>query len=357
MAALGCDARRFEPGGPRPDDHHALRPRGGPDRVLALAGRAGVRHAEDRQVLPEEVAAREASHAGADLIQPPLEALARHVGVGVERAAERDEIGIARLEHGLGHARVGDPPRDADGHRRARADAAAERGQARGPHLHRLDDPDRGLVDAGGDVEEVDTGPLEARHDLAHVVDREAARHVLVRAEAIEHRHLRADGLPDGGDDLEGEAQAPLEVAAVLVGAAVRVGGEELADQVAVGAVHLHHVEARGRRAARRFREPSDDRLDLLHGKLPGGVPGGEHGARDRRRRDGLPPRDRRRGLAPAEVQLRTHERPVAVAGLDEAPVAGDQPVVMDPSARRHGSRAGGDGSSRRGRRTWTRAG
>ena len=36
-------------------------------------------------------------------------------GLVRERAAERDEIGIARFQHGLGHARVADPARDADG--------------------------------------------------------------------------------------------------------------------------------------------------------------------------------------------------------------------------------------------------
>src|SRR3990172_8404774 len=79
------------------------------------------------------------------------------------------------------------------------------------------------------------------------------------------------------------------------------VGREELADQVAVGAVDLEHVEARGHRAARPLGEAADERPDLVHGERARHLAAGQHGARDRRGRDGLAPRHPRRGLAAGE--------------------------------------------------------
>jgi hypothetical protein len=56
---------------------------------------------------------------------------------------------------------------------------------------------------------------------------------------------LGADGLGDRGDDLHDEAGAVLRRAAVLIGAPVGRRGEELVEQVAVGAVDLHAVRSR----------------------------------------------------------------------------------------------------------------
>ena len=53
-----------------------------------------------------------------------------------------------------------------------------------------------------------------------------------------------ADRLADGGETFAGEAEAVLGAAAVCIGALVGVGVQELAEQVAVGAVELDAVEA-----------------------------------------------------------------------------------------------------------------
>ena len=66
----------------------------------------------------------------------------------------------------------------------------------------------------------------------------------------------------DGADDFEGEADAVVEAAAVLVGAVVREGREEFVEEIAVGGVDLDEVEAGGEGAMGGGGEVGDD---LVH--------------------------------------------------------------------------------------------
>src|SRR5690606_8501351 len=97
---------------------------------------------------------------------------------------------------------------------------------------------------AGGDVDDVAAVLLEELCDGDGLVGLHPARRPVDGGDAHGHGLVRG---PDGADrveDLEGEAQPVLERAAVLVGALVREGRDECAEEVAVGAVKLEPVEA-----------------------------------------------------------------------------------------------------------------
>ena len=66
---------------------------------------------------------------------------------------------------------------------------------------------------------------------------------LVVGGDADADRESGAGLLADGGQDLPQEPGAVLQASAVVVIAEVGGGGQELADQVAVGAVELHPVE------------------------------------------------------------------------------------------------------------------
>ncbi len=125
-------------------------------------------------------------------------------------------------------------------------------------------------------VQDVDEGEPERREALGdgrvgradvRVVLLEDALDVVLRREA-DADAVRADRLGDGRGDLDGEACAVLGGAAVLVGAGVRDGGEELVHEVPVRAVHLDAVEAGGDRVAGGTGEALDGLADLVGGEL-----------------------------------------------------------------------------------------
>ena len=76
---------------------------------------------------------------------------------------------------------------------------------------------------------------------------------------------VRADLGSDRAHDVEREAGAVLERAAIVVVAVVDARGEKLRDQVAVAPVHLDAVRARFAGAAGSPTEVADDLVDLLH--------------------------------------------------------------------------------------------
>ena len=76
---------------------------------------------------------------------------------------------------------------------------------------------------------------------------------------------VRADLGPDRAHDVEREASAVLERAAVVVVAVVDARGEKLRDQVAVAPVHLDPVRAGFAGAVGSPTEVADDLTDLLH--------------------------------------------------------------------------------------------
>ena len=138
----------------------------------------------------------------------------------------------------------------------------------------------------------------------------EAALRALLTGDAAEEREVLAARGSDAGDDLEHEAGPAAQVAAVFVLAMVGQWREELAGQVAMGAVNLDEVKARLAAVERRLgvirdqawisapAELARDRRALRQGNRGGrdrfaeaasGAPGATAGCRPaRRERDRL---------------------------------------------------------------------
>ena len=250
-------------------------------------------------------------------VEPLLE-VADEVGVGDERARDRDAVAVAALDragdHRGGLEAAGDDDRDGDdllhgarvgevdsldlaGSVRARpppGEGLGEHGRAEGEvvaegvlaaredrvvRLHDLRGRElAGRVTrvreaaAGAHVEVVGAGLLEPAAHLQRLLQRVPAlepRHQLVEPlldrDLVADAELGPDRLPDRAHDLEPEAGAVLERAAVDVLAVVDRRGEELRRQHAVGAGDLDPVEPGLLRAPRRLREHLDDVGDLLH--------------------------------------------------------------------------------------------
>ena len=108
-----------------------------------------------------------------------------------------------------------------------------------------------------------------------------AALHLVAGVDAAQDGQVAAGLAADILNNEPGQAHAVLEAAAELVGAVVGALGDEGADQIPVGAVHLHHVDTGLLGAARRVAIALDDAVDLLVGHGLGDLPAcrGGHGA------------------------------------------------------------------------------
>ena len=191
---------------------------------------------------------------------------------------------------------------------------------------------------AGGDVDRVDAGVHQPPAHLRRLLDGVAGLLVLQHEQRVvvigrADLHLQVEIAPDAGpdrpDDVEDETRAVLERPAVLVGAVVDRRAEKLRDQIAVGAVQLHAVEARVARAPRPLGERGHDlgdvgdghavaleavkRILLVRGALPFRVGQVRHVA-----------------LPPAVTELQDVPTIVLVHGLAERAPEGDAIVMVD---------------------------
>ena len=186
-----------------------------------------------------------------------------------------------------------------------------------------------GVVVACRDVERVDQG-VEHLGEGEPVVHRQAALVGLLDAEPVDQREVGADLLAHRADDLEREPRPVLEWPAVLVGALVGLGREELLEQVSVRAVELDGVEPGGDSPARPLAVLVDQARDLVELDRPRRRP---ERARDVRGRG-----DRRlvafgvalRVLPAGVVDLDRNLRALVVHGFGEIRQRADKAVVVD---------------------------
>ena len=105
---------------------------------------------------------------------------------------------------------------------------------------------------------------LQVRGHPANVLDRDAVVHVLVAAQPIDDRHVRADRVAYCAHDFQRKPHAAREIAPVFVVALVAMGREELAQQIPVRTVNADEVAARLTGADRGIGEALDDLGDLV---------------------------------------------------------------------------------------------
>ena len=141
------------------------------------------------------------------------------------------------------------------------------------------------------------------------------------------------DPCPYLPDDLQGELQACLQVAAVLIGALMGVGGDELRDHVAVGAVEFYAVKSSGNASCGSVTEIFYGLMDLLDGHFMGDLVIGV-GIRDGRGSPGLGFGVLGVGLTAGMVQLCHDHSAMAMDAVGHIPEAGDVcvlPQTWDP--------------------------
>ncbi len=106
------------------------------------------------------------------------------------------------------------------------------------------DGGDAGLVPADAGVDDRGAGGLDCLGEGDHLVEGGAAGHQVEHGEPVDQDEVLADRLAHPADDLDGEAHPVLVGAAPAVGAPVGLPGDELVDQVPLGAHDLDAVVA-----------------------------------------------------------------------------------------------------------------
>ena len=167
------------------------------------------------------------------------------VGVAEEFAGEKDEVGLAGGDDGVGLGGVSDQSDGGGGDVGLAADSFSEL------NLEAGGDGDFGVGDlaAGGAVDEIDAVVAEVMGELDGLVDGPAWRGLVGPVgggDADEEGEVGGPLGADGVNDFKEEADAVFKAAAVVVGSVVGEGGEEFVEQVAVGGVDFNEVKTGG---------------------------------------------------------------------------------------------------------------
>ena len=204
-----------------------------------------------------------AGDAGVDLVGPALARLAHEVGISQQRPRHGDHVGTAFGQQALGHLgrvdavggdeRYAHLPHDLLRHPRIR----------RTRHLG-SDGGNARLVPADAGVQDGGARCLDGLGELYHLGQRGAALHQVEHGQAVDDDEVRTHPLARAPHDLDRETHAVGIAAAPVVVALVAARGNELVDQVALGAHDFHPVIARvlGQRGA--AREVFDGLLHLV---------------------------------------------------------------------------------------------
>ena len=257
-------------------------------RQRPLAPRRGIVHAE-RLAGVDAVDAVAHADAGTDVVLAPLRHFERDMGIGEMGARHADEVELAALDR---VARGGDvlDARGVEGRNAGRgAHFAGEFEMRRRALAHAGNDVRKRLlgIDMAADhVDEIDQARAdEPARDLDALDLAQAPLPVLVADHPQAHDEVAADAIADRAQDLEAEAHAIVETAAVVVLTPIGRRRPELIDEMPV-ALDLEPVETAGLHAFGGVGVGRDHALDVpvLHHFRKRPVRGLAHiGGRDHR--------------------------------------------------------------------------
>ncbi len=356
MAALAGDARRFEPRRPGANHHDLPRRSLGALDIVGQGGLAaggGIVDAEGAKAVIDAVDAIGGADAGTDILFAPGGDLVDDMGIGDVGAGHAHHVQLAAGHRMARRSDVADARGMEDREFRRLLHLADEIQMGRRGHAGDGNDlgQRRVMIDmAADDVEEIHlAGGDDAAADLQPFVLADALVPILVRHQAGADDEVRPHGLAHGVDHAEGEAQAVIEGAAILVRALVGGRRPELVHQVAV-AFEFDAIEAGGLHALRGRGILPDDPLDVpILDLLGNGAVGGL--ADGRGREDRQPVRLVPDGAA-AEMGNLDHDRAAMfVAFVGQALHRRHDLVLVDMEVtedcrrvRRHHGRTGGHG-------------
>jgi hypothetical protein len=155
---------------------------------------------------------------------------------------------------------------------------------------------------------------------------------VFVSRQANPNREPEAHFAAHCPQDLEGHPESVLDRAAVVVGSLVGQRGQELGDEIAVGGVYLHAIQAGSLGSPGCRGEGPDDMLD--HSGSHGSCGDAQRRTRNRRRRPGCRPVQGIE-LVAAVKELREDSHPLPVDGAGDPTPALDDAVAGGVERRR----------------------
>ena len=273
------------------------------------------------------------------------------VGITEHLASEEDEIGPALGDDCVGLMRVGDHANCGSGNGSFGADA---RGKG---SLETGTDGDSCVRSqaARGDVDEVDAVSAKMASESDGLIGGPAAFNPVGGRDADKEGEVGRPCGSDGIDDLQEEACAAFEAAAVSIGALIGERREELMQQIAVSGMDLNEVEASGEGPLCRLREGRDHGVDAgLVKRLRDSV---VRSKGDCAWGGGLPATFRRwdsmfsacegrghGGFASGVGQLDAGANSLGMDEVDDALQAGDVVVLVDAQVVRRNAAFGNDG-------------
>ena len=186
--------------------------------------------------------AGQAGRDGSDVSRPAFD---RKAGIGNERTAHDDEVGLAFRQNGLGQCDIMDASRD--GHGNAGVHGPAHGGGAVGVEAFgqagRRDGVTVRFTRAHTDVQRVYAVVRKGAGNGQGLFQRKAGSVEFVHAQAHGNGKVGAHGVPAGFQHFQRKTQAVFLTAAVFVLSAVGEGGKKLVEKISVRAVQLDEVE------------------------------------------------------------------------------------------------------------------